>query len=435
MKGMELEVILALVLVDLPLDLETNTMREMFGDSWWYLTCDCNDVFCDVVTHIASEICTVEQVRLLSFWQDRGIILFRRASPKCRRALANAMRICGRFEVTEDIGGGIYHAVDYGNYAEGQRVVLHSFPNQGELHRAVSEFPALSSVKLPSLTCCCQLNVIEKITSDAGSENYFPTVTSVEMSEDDVRRSRPMTHLLAVDKPSMTLADIVYGMTNSEKCQEDTETRQRYNLKVWAIFRSVAKGLRRLHSAGLVHGHLRPEVCGKHGEDERWKLGGILSLQLVGELAVAEDRPLPPEAVEPVAQHGNSSGEQAVLRNDFAVTSSTDVWAFGKLCYEVLIGQPLVGELATLLHWSEFDIQDVLHELEQVGVSTSGKNLISACLSVDPSTRPSMEEIVQDPLWAELRQISGERKSHSTLGRKSLASTAASQENSPRMLV
>lgn len=299
-------------------------------------------------------------------------------------------------------------------------------------------------------TCDLQSSLLHRITEEAGSENYFEAVTIVNMTDNEQRRSSfRIPHFCSMAQPEMTLDGIQRGMLNNDDCQNDSELRQRYSLKVWSILRSIAKALRRLHTLGLIHGHVTAGVCGKYDQDERWRLGAILSIHSIGDLLGDDDDDnnnccAPPEAVEPVAQHGKSK-EAAVLRLDFVLTPATDAWAYGKLCYEMLVGEPLVPNMPALLHWSEFDIQDVLHALDEVGVSTSGQALIGACLSVDPTTRPTMEEIVHDPLWGELRQISGERKSISTVGvrksspggRKSMQSstTNGSSPSAPRMLV
>jgi hypothetical protein len=51
MQMLPREVILALVLVDLPIDLDQKGVgiRDGFGGSWWYLSCECDDHYVDVV--------------------------------------------------------------------------------------------------------------------------------------------------------------------------------------------------------------------------------------------------------------------------------------------------------------------------------------------------------------------------------------------------
>jgi hypothetical protein len=135
MQGFPREVILGLVLVDLPINLDQKKQVELreeaFGESWWYITCDCDDHYVDIVKEVL-ELCNYEQAKALCFISDGPDVLFRRASPKCKQALANAMRFCSRFELhDEGPEPATYNAVDYGTpfdpIPEGQRVLLRSY--------------------------------------------------------------------------------------------------------------------------------------------------------------------------------------------------------------------------------------------------------------------------------------------------------------------
>jgi hypothetical protein len=148
MEMMPREVILALVLVDLPIDLDEKSgvkVREGFGGSWCYLTCECDDHYTDVVEEVIS-ICSYPQVRELCFAKcgpnANGGSVIARATPSCRLALRKALRFVGRFEflgtaaLHTDISLGlkIFEALDFGtegdDFEDGRRVLLRCYSRE-----------------------------------------------------------------------------------------------------------------------------------------------------------------------------------------------------------------------------------------------------------------------------------------------------------------
>lgn len=110
------DIILCIVLVDFPIDIKRTDVVQLkkgYGESWWYLTCDCDDYFIDIVKDVIA-MCTFHQLRFLCFMKrskvktkmtpnknkeyDKGYTLLSRATPKCREALRRAMRLIGRYE-------------------------------------------------------------------------------------------------------------------------------------------------------------------------------------------------------------------------------------------------------------------------------------------------------------------------------------------------
>jgi hypothetical protein len=136
------EVILALVLVDLPFEVDDvhGTIREDFGGSWFFLVCECDDQYLAVVEEVLF-LCSYPQVRALCFYSDN---ILTRATPKCREAIQRSLRFLGRFEF---IGSGpdgskadgcqIFAAIDYGGDHE-RRVVLKNYADQDLFHKEVS---------------------------------------------------------------------------------------------------------------------------------------------------------------------------------------------------------------------------------------------------------------------------------------------------------
>jgi hypothetical protein len=148
------EVILSIALVDLPFDIDDKDLimtREDGGGSWWFLTCECDDQYVDIVQQIIM-ICTFQQVQQLSLTRGgsrkRKQSVLSRATPKCKQVLQHALRFLGRFEIIgdgplecdEDSGVTVFDALDYqdGETEEGRRVILKCYSTEESFSSAVS---------------------------------------------------------------------------------------------------------------------------------------------------------------------------------------------------------------------------------------------------------------------------------------------------------
>jgi hypothetical protein len=148
------EVILAIALVDLPFDIDDKDLimtREDGGGSWWFLACECDDQYVDIVQQIIM-ICTFQQVQQLSFTKggprNQQQSVLSRATPKCRQVLQHALRFLGRFEIIgdgplecdESSGVTIFDALDYSETEndEGRRVILKCYSTEETFSDAVS---------------------------------------------------------------------------------------------------------------------------------------------------------------------------------------------------------------------------------------------------------------------------------------------------------
>lgn len=153
MQMLPREVILALVLVDLPINLDQKVgveVRDGFGGSWWYLTCECDDHYVDVVDEVVS-ILSYPQVRETCFMKgssDESLIS--RATPKCRNVLQRALRFVGRFEFLGSLkthsndarGLKAFDALDFGTklspFPDGRRVLLKCYAREDVFTKEVS---------------------------------------------------------------------------------------------------------------------------------------------------------------------------------------------------------------------------------------------------------------------------------------------------------
>jgi serine/threonine protein kinase len=215
-------------------------------------------------------------------------------------------------------------------------------------------------------------------------------------------------YFISLESPRLSLATVVRGMLNNVGCRNDKMVRTRYSGKVFSVLRLIAMALQRLHNQGVVHGHLSLESCAKF--DDKWKLANFLGAYCVGEVIHYNEETLavPPEALQLCRTQGSAT--HATFRNDFVAQASVDIWAFGKVAYEALVGQPLIPtdqdekfdseSLTLLLEWNDANLFDVRLELERVGVTKAGIDLIAQCLSHDEDSRLTVDELLQHSFWA-----------------------------------
>lgn len=151
LNGLQHEVITAIVLLDLPIDLDNDKViyRDKYGGSWWYLNCDCDDAYAKVVEEIL-ELCEYEQKRALCFVKNKSSeTLISRATPRCKRILRESLRFAGRYEFvgSADKTGlpqnvKAFDALDFGESDEGsdnaRQVVLIYYENRRDYLRDVS---------------------------------------------------------------------------------------------------------------------------------------------------------------------------------------------------------------------------------------------------------------------------------------------------------
>ena len=208
----------------------------------------------------------------------------------------------------------------------------------------------------------------------------------------------------------MTLSTIVRGMLRNHRCQTDAAVRRRYSEKVFNVLYMIAQSLKWLHRQGFIYGNLNLESCGKF--EGKWKLVDLCRAQKIGKtirtsiLSISD----PPELVHSFSQSGL---EHQYSRKDNCVAHpSLDMWAFGKMSFEVLVGKPLIrldsndefdeGSWEILRRWGDINLRDVHRQLEEVGVPESGSRFIIKCLSPNAPTRLDIDNLMQLSFWDEI---------------------------------
>lgn len=218
---------------------------------------------------------------------------------------------------------------------------------------------------------------------------------------------------ISTERPELTLSSVVRGMIGNKECQNHAQTRRRYANKVFSVLRQVAKALQRLHKQGLVHGNLCLESFGKY--DESWKLADVLGAQTIEDVfeVTRLSSAAPPESVLP-SQHRENNHSR--FRSDLVALPSIDSWGFGKLAYEVLVGDVLIEfDVTNRIHsddvgldflsrWSEKNLQDVRLQLKHAGLSGTEISLITHCLRPEAKDRLDLDGILLHSAWTELRQ-------------------------------
>jgi hypothetical protein len=414
MQGAPREVLLAMVLVDLPFDLDDiefhgRGLRDGFGASWVFLTCECDDAYVDVVEEALS-LCSYPQSRELCFFDvGSGETLLARATPKCRTILQRSLRFLGRFEFVSAQSVNlpdfrVFDAIDFGTkdmpLTEGKRVILKCYVEQERFELEVREnrFGANSnySSTLTRLPFSISLSILvahqTKLVRDFDLDfSLLEEVSIFAVGEDGMPATSEVSakqFCISIEEPSLTLLDVMNGMLASEDCQMVAAVRKRYAEKVFAVLRLAAKALRHLHSLSLVHGSVSALNCAKYGS--RWKLRNVLGIEQGG-----------------VDSSLKSKVSGTTYNTEIHPDPMADVWDFGMLAFEILVGERLFFDKETLQDelgdWNRH--RRIAHErLVQASVSPSGAALILTCLHPDRTSRPTMADLLRDAFWKEFKR-------------------------------
>jgi serine/threonine protein kinase len=211
---------------------------------------------------------------------------------------------------------------------------------------------------------------------------------------------------VAVNKSTMSLANVVAEM---HRYRSEPTARGRYLGKSRSIMRQIAKALSQMHSKGIIHGFVDSSNIGKF--DGRWKISCLPGSVARGDSFTSYRLGLhsPPEAFI-LMQNQDSSQIVASLAPSIEADPTVDIWAYGKLMYEVLTGDHLFAAFSDnddpfaasccVQAWNSANIRHLTHRLAEEGISSSGIDLITCCLSPIKSARPrSMLEVIEHPFW------------------------------------
>jgi len=407
LNSSQYEIILAIAIIDLPIDLgatEGAIMRNGFGASWWYLLFESDDMNVGVVREILL-LCSYPQKVALCLTQagerHDSRIPATSATPQCKLELRRSLRFFGRFEF---VGGEKknqvfsryvqkFDAIDYGTHEapiqDGKKVSLVCYTD-AKVYSREAEHLQCSALDTELFEELSHFHVGE-------IEANVPTGVSIQ-------------YCVAAHKSNLSLASVVAGMTNYHGYRSDFTILGRYFGKSRSIMRQIAKALCKLHAKNIIHGQVDSTHMGKFGE--RWKITGLPGSVVRGEQFVTSRLGLhsPPEAY--VLAHSKHSDELnlASLAPSLKAEPTVDIWAFGKLMYEVLVGESLfmvfserddcIHASKYILKWNEAHLRKVSTKLSEERIGLMGVDLILRCLCPIKSARiRSMLDILQHPFW------------------------------------
>lgn len=378
------EIILSISIIDLPIDLEFKEcaiLRDGFGASWSYLICESNDIHVGVVRQIL-ELCSQPQKEALSLAIARGSSHERKtvtecATPLCKDELRKSILFLGRFVIL-------------GN----QRTHVYS--------RHAHKFDAIDSVSDEQVSLVCYEDA-ESYTKDR--ELLQRIVNDTELFEElNHHHTVAGTMYISAKKPSTSLPNVIEGMSHERRIKHFRTSR--------SILRGIAKSLSKLHGQGIIHGSLSIQNVGNFGK--YWKLMDLPGSVAINEIFTACRLGVhsPPEAFITARCKTNHERNIASIAPTLAADPTVDVWAFGKLMYEVLVGESLFKifsvessflKSSMCIHaWNDYHLKKISKKIISEGINSSGVNLILICLFPLLSERcKSMSDILNHPFWTD----------------------------------
>lgn len=422
-NSLQHEIILAISIIDLPIDLGAvngdAVMREGYGASWWYLLCESNDEYVGVVQNILSmcsrpqkvALCLARQIVQADDIDRSSKTVISCATPLCELELRKRCLFWNRFEIIGDsstMNHAFMHkfdAVDHGGTCDDSPRVW----NGG---------------KRVSLSCYCDTKSYKKdvehllLHSRALDPNQFQDLLHLAKEDDDDDNDNELGHehspytvsyqyCIVAEEPRKTLADVIAQMSSYD--------RRKYLRKSRVLLHGIAKSLYHLHTNNIIHGCIDSTSIGKFGSTD-WKITG-----LVGSVVTGDDFPAsrlglhsPPEAF--VIVHDDHERKLVSVTPSLKAEPTVDVWAFGKLLYQVLVGESLLrvflqkkmkhgkyhqqDALKCLLKWNDDHyLPKVTEKLLSMGITATGLDLVSKCLCEKRTRTTSMNDIVNHPYW------------------------------------
>jgi serine/threonine protein kinase len=143
--------------------------------------------------------------------------------------------------------------------------------------------------------------------------------------------------------------------------------------------------MRYVHSKGIIHRNLTPTNVLL---DWDW----IVHIRDFSQCCLVDDPP-PPEKNLEILSH--SVGYRAPECYDDNWSTKSDVFSFGVILYELLVGEPAFSETLTPYQYIKHMAFEKTRPVIPMSVLPFMRELIDNCWSDDPDIRPSFESIFQ----------------------------------------
>ena len=404
-NSLQREIILAIAIIDLPIDLgakEDVITRNGFGASWWFLLCDSNDEYVDIVTEILT-ICSHQQKMALCLTisgsnnEETAVAC---ATPQCKAALRKGLRFLGRFEFT---------CGDQNNFSSSRKVQKIDAIDYGS-----DDDPSSGETQV-SLICYGSNEVyfreakhLQESKLDVKFYEEFEHFTIGDLDDANIPSGTKLHHCVVVIKSKLSLSRVVAGMPRNHKYRTDLNLLKRYFSKVKSIMFRVGEGIYKMHACNIIHGEIDSHSIMKFGD--RWKItelcgsvvrGGTFSMTRLGAHS-------PPEAF--IAPQKESSSTS--MNPSFVAEPTVDIWAFGKLVYEAFVGESIFEsffvasddedlQFKRIASWSNRHVKILRGHLSDSGISDMGIDLVCSCLRMEPNRPRSMADVLQHEFWKE----------------------------------
>ncbi|KZT26802.1 kinase-like protein [Neolentinus lepideus HHB14362 ss-1] len=167
--------------------------------------------------------------------------------------------------------------------------------------------------------------------------------------------------------------------------------RDLHNIKI-NIIAGIVRGLQHLHNHKVVHGDLKPNnvLISDKGESLLTDFGRSLILESEGfthTLAVASTRYTAPEILVPIS-------DDHIPKADFR----SDIYSFAVTIWEIYTGQKPFANISHPTRVSVVVAQQKRRP-DRAGVPDAWWNLLQRCWDQDPRLRPTVEVVVNDPVF------------------------------------
>lgn len=442
---LSLFIVYRLLKQDMPIDLKERIQVRLIPHfySWNHVLLDVGDRYYQVVSKILQQ-CTQPQVLALAHVEDaEGQIALASATPICRHEIRVMLRLFNTLELVKQrpafTNGAsdteIFYALRYEPPPEQSDLFSTDYEKKEADDEDYTEdwdddLSQMSDSSRPggkhaddaNLSVADKLklireekgqHVIAKITPRSDiverelkirkdfnlSRHYVPSVISVHHTVHHgayQSASAEAAYCITMEGADATIEHQMLDYRRAGKAFPSNELKR------------VAASLLHLHENGLIHTDFGPHSVGKFGP--LFKLLGVGGCVRIGD----ETDPKhgiyhPPEAisVEIIEVDGKERKTAKVV--PITASPAIDLWAFGNMVYEALVGAPLTAyshrgqrvkssNLAKIARWDEHSLQRALRFIDVN--DTLARDVISKFLHPDPEQRfQSIREATADPFF------------------------------------